>query len=62
MRILKFLKFSKEKDDLKEGKVKVRIDRKGRLYVDTEDLAASPEFWRQVELAAKIPLNRDLPS
>ena len=45
-----------EESSADEKEAKVRIDRKGRLYVDIDELAASPSFRRQIEVAAKIQL------
>ena len=59
MRLPNLLKRRKVQDDSTEHELKVQIDRKGRLYINLDDLAQSSEFWRQVELAAKIRTESD---
>ena len=46
-----------ESTTIKESEPEVRIDRKGRLYVDIDELASSPSFWRQIQTAASINLS-----
>ena len=42
---------------IEESEPEVRIDRKGRLYIDIDELASSPSFLRQIRTAASINLS-----
>lgn len=62
---MKFLwtSFGKIKRDVSKttdaGEPGVHIDRRGRLYVDINELAESPSFRRQIAIAANIDISGD---
>lgn len=52
-----------KRDDSKTteaGEPEVHIDRRGRLYVNINELAESPSFRRQIEIAANIEISGDI--
>lgn len=62
MKVLRTLIGMFNRDDsttTEDGEPKVHIDRQGRLYVDINELAESPSFRRQIEIAAKIDIGGD---
>ena len=59
MKFLRTLIENIKRDDSKtneDGEPEVHIDRRGRLYVDINELFESPSFRRQIEIAASIDI------
>lgn len=45
--------------NIDDGEPEVHIDRSGRLYIDISELAESPSFRRQIEIAANMDIRGD---